>query len=251
MNRDHLAIGILLVLTVLVLGGLSSCQREDPAPAVDPPAAAEVRELRDQEVAAGLAAAQARAAGDAPRADYHARLAAELGKLRSEADARAAAQAADLARIKDAAQREVQRRAEAATAASDRQRARWVAGLGSALCVAAGGLGAWFGLARVALPIAGAGLLASLALFAFAEATRVAWLAPVLVGAAALAAVTWVLVRRRDAALLATADLADAFEGGARVMEGKARAKIAQVAAGVHGQVQRHRRSREPVSDHA
>jgi hypothetical protein len=236
-----------------VLGALVACGGEIPDPRkVDPPpAAAEVADLRARELAAGVASAEARAAGDVARADYQAKLAAELGKLRAEADGRAAVQAADLARIEAAAAREVQVRAEAATAANDRQRARIIAGAGSALCVAAGGLGAWFGLARVALPLAGAGLLACLTLFAFAEATRVAWLAPVLVGGLVLAAVAWVLVRRRDLALKATADLADAFEGGVRVLEGKARAQAAQIAAGVHGVIERHRKARPAGSDHA
>lgn len=239
---------LLAIAAVLLLVACDAPDKRHDPPA--PPAAAEVADLRARELAAGVEAAEARAAGDVPRADYHARLAVELGKLRAEADARAAAQAADLARIEAATAREAQVRAEAATAANDRQRARWVAGLGSALCVAAGGLGAWFGLARVALPIAGAGLLACLTLLAFAEATRAAWLAPVLVGGLVLAAVAWVLVRRRDAALKATADLADAFEGGVRVLEGKARAKAAQVAAGVHDAIAKHRKARPAGSEH-
>jgi hypothetical protein len=240
----------LLGLVVLVLVGCGDVPPDrTPAP---PPAAAEVADLRARELAAGIEAAQARAAGDAPRADYHARLAAELGKLRTEADDRAAAQAADMARIEAAAQRDAQTRAEAATLANDRQRARIIAGAGSALCVAAGALGAWFGLARVALPLACAGLLACLTLFAYAEATRVAWLAPVLVGGVVLSAVAWILLRRRDAALRATADMADAIEGGARVLEGKARARAAQVKAGVHAALDRHRKARPAeTSEHA
>lgn len=240
-----------LVLLVGLLGLLVACdtpeKRSTPPP---PPAAAEVADLRARELGAGVEAANARASGDVARADYHTRLAAELGKLRAEADARAAAQVADMARIEAAAAREAQIRAEAATAANDRQRARWVAGLGSALCVAAGGLGGWFGLGRIALPVAGAGLAACLTLFAFAEATRAAWLAPVLIGAVLLAGVAWLLIRRRDDAIRATADLADAFESDVRVLEGKARAKAAQVAAGVHRLVQSHRKRRPAGTEH-
>jgi hypothetical protein len=242
------AVGALLMFGLL--GLLASCNDAPPARVpTPPPAAAEVADLRARELAAGVEAATARAAGDLPRADYQTRLAAELGKLRAEADARAAVQAADLARIEAAAQREAQARAEAATAANDRQRARIISGAGLALCVAAGGLGAWFGLARLALPLAGAGALACLTLFAFAEATRVAWLAPVLVGGLVLAAVAWVLVRRRDAALRAGADLVDAVEGGSGVLVAKARAQVAQVKAGVHALIQTHRQARPAASD--
>jgi hypothetical protein len=249
-DSNRRAVGAALLVGLLGLlvacGDVPDKRRDPPAP----PAAAEVADLRARETSAGIEAAEARAAGDTARADYHARLAAELGKLRLEADARTAAQAADMARIEAAVAREAQVRAEAATAANDRQRARWVAGLGSALCVAAGGLGAWFGLGRLALPIAGAGLAACLTLYAFAEATRAAWLGPAIIGAALLAGVAWLLIRRRDDAIRATADLADAFESDVRVLEGKARARAAQVAAGVHRLVQSHRKRRPAGPDH-
>jgi hypothetical protein len=244
--------GLLLLLGLLALLACVGCgdvppDRSTPAP----PAAAEVADLRAQEIEAGTAAARALAAGDTAQASYQSRLAAELGKLRAAADERARVQAAEIAAMQAAADRDAQARQDAATRAADTRRARIVAGVGSALCVAAGALGVWFGLARLAVPLAGVGVLACMSLFAFAEATRGAWLAPVLIGAALLGGVAWVLVRRRDAALQATATLGDAFETGVRVLEAKARAKTAQVRAGVHTLIERHRKPpARPSPDH-
>jgi hypothetical protein len=131
-----------------------------------------------------------------------------------------------------------QRQAQEAELAAWRRWARWIAGLGLPLCAAAAALGAWFGLARIAVPIAGAAAVACVALVAYAEALGwAAWLVPGL-GLLALLAVAVVLLRRRDGALVATARLADAIEGRVVVATDKLQARAAQELAGVHRLVQ-------------
>lgn len=249
-HRAAAVAGLIFVAGLLILAGC-----DEPAPRPDlpaPPAAAEAADLRTQELAAGIKAAQAAAAGDQLMAEHQTRLAAELGKLRAAADDRARVQAAEIAAMRHAADRAARADAEAVQAAVDRRRAWIIAGVGSALCVAAGGLGAWFGLARIAIPAAIAGLLACATLCAFAEATRAAWLAPVAIGALLLAVVAWLLISRRDQALAATASLADTIEQGWRPAAAKAAAKAAQVRAGVHALIKTRPRPAAPTgSDHA
>lgn len=118
---------------------------------------------------------------------------------------------------------------------------RWICGLGLPLAAAAAALGVWFGLAKVAIPIAGAVAIACLTLLGFAESLAwLTWLAPAL-GLAALVAVAWILIRRRDTALAATVRLGEALKSSAAPLYAMNEAKRAQVQAGVHRLVQKAR----------
>lgn len=159
---------ILMIITFLALLACAGCwfaatpaSREDPVPAqveaerlraTEAPAAAEVRDLRAQELAAQTAAAAALAAGKTDQAVYQQRLGEELGRLRAAAEEREQTQrqqmetlAADADRRAVAGRAEMDRRSEAAQQAADTRAAderrladrRW-AGWGLALAVAAG-----------------------------------------------------------------------------------------------------------------
>jgi ABC-type nickel/cobalt efflux system permease component RcnA len=121
---------LLATLSLLMVGCLQSLEHQrDSAAAQDaarlralvPPAEAEVAELRRQELLAANAAAQATASGDSRTAQASARLAAELGRIRSDAELRAAEQQAALDRRVAAAERQAaaDREAERQTAARD------------------------------------------------------------------------------------------------------------------------------------
>lgn len=134
-----------------------------------------------------------------------------------------------------------QRQAQEAELSAWRRWSRWIAGLGLPLCAAAAGLGVWFGLGRIALPIAGAAAMACVTLILYAEALGwAAWLVPGL-GLLALVGVAVVLLRRRDGAIAATAQMADAIEKRVVTYADKAQARAAQELAGVHRLVQRAR----------
>lgn len=196
-----------LLLSVL-LGAvlLSTCSAPEPAARTEPvpaqieaerlrttipPAAAEVRDLRAQELAAQTTAAAASAAGRTAEATYQRRLGEELGRLRADAEAREreqrqqiAALAADADRRAAGERTEMDRRAEAAQQAADvrqvqaeRERDRRWAGWGLALAVVAGVALRLLGLPGVlslGLPMAvGAGCLI------LAAWSAVPWLATV------------------------------------------------------------------------
>jgi hypothetical protein len=118
---------------------------------------------------------------------------------------------------------------------------RLVAGLGIPLALALGALGAWFGLGRVALPIAGALVVACVGLLAFGEALPWLRVAGPIAALLALLGVGVVIIVRQRRALGATARLGDALEAGIGVAEAKAGAKAAQVAAGAWKAVQQAR----------
>jgi hypothetical protein len=118
---------------------------------------------------------------------------------------------------------------------------RLVAGLGIPLALALGGLGAWFGLGRVALPIAGALVVACVGLLAFGEALPWLRLAGPIAALLALLGVGIAVVVRQRRALAATARLGDALESGLEVAKAKTEAKAAQVAAGAWQAVQQAR----------
>jgi hypothetical protein len=118
---------------------------------------------------------------------------------------------------------------------------RLIAALGIPLAFAAGALGAWFGLGRIALPIAGALLVFCVALLAFGEALPWLRIAGPILGGFALAGVVVALIVRQRRALAATARLGDALESGLGVAEAKLEAKGAQIAAGAWQAVQRAR----------
>lgn len=155
----------LFITALILLGAIVACaapallDRDEPVPAArdaerlratEPPAAAEVRDLRTEELAAERAAAEAMAAGDRARAEYQRRLADELARLRMaaevrereqraqvealavEADQRALAQRAELDQRIAATERSADARAVQQRRQSDR---RW-AGWGLALAVA-------------------------------------------------------------------------------------------------------------------
>lgn len=131
-----------------------------------------------------------------------------------------------------------ERQAKEAELAAWRKWSRWIAGLALPLCAAAAGLGMWFGMARIALPISGAGAIACITLVVFAEALGfIAWLVPG-IGLLSIVSVAVVMIRRRDHALAATAKLADAIEARAYSYADKLDARHAQVRAGVHGVIQ-------------
>lgn len=131
--------------------------------------------------------------------------------------------------------------------AEERSQAAWqywtrlIAALGIPLALATGALGAWFGMGRLALPIAGSIVVFCVALLAFGEALP--WLriiGPIL-GAVALVGIVVVLLLRQRQALTDTARLGDALETGVGVKEAKLAAKGAQLAAGMWQVVQKAR----------
>lgn len=165
---------VALLMAVLLLSGLSTCQRDAPAPAIDPPAAAEVRDLRSQEIAAGLAAAKATAAGDLVEASYQGRLQKEIAALRGQAEQREIVQRGEMLAIRQQEQDMARQQAEAKQLARDR---RWsLIGLGGcvALLVALLWLRAPITLALGVPSALGSGLAA------VAGLSSVPWLAPVL-----------------------------------------------------------------------
>lgn len=146
----------------------------------------------------------------------------------------------ELAKAKASVEERIKQEREQADAAW-RYWTRLVAGLGIPLALALGALGAWFGLGRIALPIAGALVVGCVGLVAFGEALP--WLrfaGPIIAALALLGVGVAILLRQRNA-LGATARLGDALEAGIGVPEAKAKAKGAQVAAGVWKAVQRAR----------
>lgn len=212
-----------IVLACLAL--LAACGDVPPSrPPVDPPPAAkEVQTLREQELAAEKRAAEATAAGDQQAADYNRRLADELAKVRSKWEKIEADQRAQMAKDQTEIEARAQKLAEAQQLAADIRRARIVAAIGLALCAVAAALGAWSGLGRLALPIAGAAALGCLTLAGFAESMRSAWFVPVILGGLAIAVVAWVRIARGDRALVDTAKLADALETKAALAVQKAK----------------------------
>ena len=118
---------------------------------------------------------------------------------------------------------------------------RLVAALGIPLALAAAGLGVWFGLGRLVLPIAGALVVFCVALLAFGEALPWLRIAGPILGGIALVGVAVALVMRQRSALEATARLGDALESGLGVTEAKLEAKASQIAAGAWQAVQKAR----------
>ncbi len=224
----------ILAMIVALACLLSACgDVPPPRPPEPPPAAKEVQSLREQELAAEKRAAEATAAGDQGAADYNRRLADELAKVRAKWQQIEADQRAQLAKDQAEVETRAQIIAEKQQLAADIRRARIVAGIGLALCAVAAALGAWSGLGRLALPIAGAAALGCLTLAGFAESMRSAWFLPVVLGGLAIAVVAWVRIARGDRALIDTAHLVDAVEDGASAATAKARAWASQKAAGV------------------
>jgi hypothetical protein len=201
MMRIGCCLGFIALLLLVGCATPTPAPREDPVPAQEeaerlrtqePPAAAEVRDLRTQELAAQTAAAQAVAAGKADLAAFQRRLGEELGRLRAAAETREREQrqqredlAADADRRAVAERAEMDQRAAAAQQEADRRQAearrrtdqRW-AGWGLALAVAAGIALRLLGLPALisgGLPVAvGAGCLT------LAAWSSVPWLAPLL-----------------------------------------------------------------------
>lgn len=211
---------VLACLAILTACGDQPPPRKDPEP---PPAAKEVQTLREQELAAEKRAAEATAAGDQQAADYNRRLADELTKVRAKWEKIEADQRQQLADRQAKIEDEAQRLAEAKQAAADTRRARIIAAIGLALCAGAAALGSWFGLARIAVPVAGALALACLTLAAFAESARSVWFLPAVLGGLAILVVAWVRIARGDRALIDTAKLADAYEDKAKLAVQKAK----------------------------
>jgi hypothetical protein len=122
---------------------------------------------------------------------------------------------------------------------------RLVSALGIPIALAAGALGAWFGLGRIALPIAGALVVFCVALLAFGEALPWLRIAGPILGGVVLIGVAVALIVRQRRALAETARLGDVLEAGTqdrvRILEAKARAKIAQIDAGAWQAVQKAR----------
>ncbi len=212
-------LGFIAVLLLVACATPTPAPREDPVPAQEeadrmraqePPAAAEVRDLRAQELAAQTAAAQAIAAGNQAQAEHQRRLGDELGRLRAAAETRERDQrqqmedlAADADRRAVAERAEMDQRAAVAQQEADRRQAearrradqRW-AGWGLALAVGAGIALRLLGLPALisgGLPVAvGAGCLT------LAAWSSVPWLAPLLgIGlAGGLVVLLAVVVRR-------------------------------------------------------
>lgn len=215
------AAGIVLAcLAILAACGDQPPPRQSADP---PPAAKEVQTLREQELAAEKRAAEATAAGDQQAADYNRRLADELAKVRAKWERIEAEQRQQLADRQAKIEDEAQRLAEAKQAAADVRRARIIAAIGLALCAGAAALGSWFGLARIAVPVAGALALACLTLAAYAESARSVWFLPAVLGGLAILVVAWVRIARGDRALIDTAKLADAYEDKAKLAVQKAK----------------------------
>jgi hypothetical protein len=193
--------GFIALLLLVACASPTAAAREVPVPAQEeaerlrtqePPAAAEVRDLRAQELAAQTAAAQAVAAGNPAQAEHQCRLGEELGRMRAAAEAREREQrqqmealAADADRRAVAERAEMDQRAAAAQQEADRRQAearrradqRW-AGWGLALAVAAGIALRLLGMPALisgGIPVAvGAGCLT------LAAWSSVPWLAPLL-----------------------------------------------------------------------
>jgi predicted small lipoprotein YifL len=214
-----------MAIVLACLAILAACGDQPPPrpPVEPPPAAKEVQTLREQELAAEKRAAEATAAGDQNAADYNRRLADELAKVRAKWQQIEADQRAQIAKDQTEIEARAQVIAEKQQLAADIRRARIVAGIGLALCAVAAALGAWSGLGRLALPIAGSAALGCLTLAGFAESMRSAWFLPVILGGLAIAVVAWVRIARGDRALVDTAKLADALETKAALAVQKAK----------------------------
>jgi len=118
---------------------------------------------------------------------------------------------------------------------------RLVSALGIPIALAAGALGAWFGLGRVVLPVAGALVVFCVALLAFGEALPWLRIAGPILGGITLVGVAVALIVRQRRALAATARLGDALESGLGIKEAKLEAKASQIAAGAWQAVQKAR----------
>lgn len=213
----------ILVVLVLILCAASCGNQPPPRPPIDPPAKAEVDLLRQQELAAEKRAAEADAAGDKDIADYNRRLAKNLTELREKWERIESEQHAKIDAAEKKARADAATDAERQRIADDRRRAYWIAGIGMAICAVAATLGTWWGLGRIAIAAAGFGALGCAALVAFWESLRWAWIYPVALGVAVLAFVAWLVVRRRTAAVVAGAKLADALETKASLAVQKAK----------------------------
>lgn len=126
-------------------------------------------------------------------------------------------------------------------AAAWRYWSRWIAGLGIPLALSAGALGVWFGVGRIALPIAGAVVVFCGALLAFGESLPWLRFAAPIAGGLAVVGVALFLIFKQRRALVAGAHLGDALESGQAVGIAKQAAKMAQEAAGVWGLIQEAR----------
>ncbi len=160
-------------------------------------------------------------------ADYDARISALTALLARENADKILAQARDRQRELDAW----------------RSWTRWISAVVIPLAVAGAALAIWFGVGSLGVPVAGAAILAALALQAWAEYQ--AFLLAALVACAVLGAVVGVIaLLRRDRATVAGAKVGDLVEAGRseiEVMAAKVDAEAAQLAAGIFAKVQRAR----------
>jgi hypothetical protein len=159
----------------------------------------------------------------------------------ADAEGALASARADLIQAKAAAR-------EAETAAW-RKWSRWIAGLAIPLALAAGALGVYFGAGRVAVPIAGAVVLAAVALLLYAESLPLLdrfgpWFV-LGIAVAALLGVAVLIIARRGAALRSTAVLAQRFREGFHDLGALAIAQADQKRAGVHRMMKAARESVE------
>ena len=213
-----------LIHLIIAVLALTACGPDaPPSRPPDPPAKDEANILRQQELAARKRAAEADAAGDKDAADYNARLAENLAALREKWEKIETAQQAKIDTAEKQARANAATEAEKQRQADDRRRAYWIAAIGMAICAIAGGLGAAWGLGKLAGSLAGVGALGCAALVAFWESLRWAWAYPVVLGVALLAFVAWLVVRRRTDAVVAAAKLADAYEAKADLAVTKAK----------------------------
>lgn len=223
-DRAEIIRGALIVAAmVLLCWAMTGCgpseppPRQEPTPAEDqaahlraivPPAEDAAADLYRREVAAGLAAADAVAAGDGITADRHRQLAAEIGRLRAAAEQQAREQRAELDRRiatadrlaaaeRLAAQRRAQDDAIAAAAraeeARDQALIRWSAIALAGAVVAAGLLLALRVPATVAVAIPAAVASGAVVLAAWLS---VPWLPVALgcvLGLALLAGLVWLV----------------------------------------------------------
>jgi predicted small lipoprotein YifL len=224
-------------IVLACLGLLAACGDQPPPrpPVEPPPAAKEVQTLREQELDAEKRAAEATAAGDQQAANYNRRLADELAKVREKWQRIEGEQREQMAKDQTEIEQRAQKLAQAQQLADDIRRARIVAAIGLALCAVAAALGAWSGLGRLALPIAGAAALGCLTLAGFAESMRSAWFLPVILGGLAIAVVALVRIARGDRALIDTAKLADALETKATLAVQKAKTFSSELDDRGHG----------------
>jgi len=128
---------------------------------------------------------------------------------------------------------------------------RWIAAVAIPLAIAGAGVGLWLGIAKLALPIAGAVIAAALALQLWGEAIPyLVWALPALLLAGIAAAAVAIL--RRDQVIEASAKLADTLERGdgfLAVQTAKAEAWATQAKAGVLAKVARVRGKQPKTRD--